>query len=110
MQSAGGVSAARGASCVLMDDGRVFGSTTSKNALVRGATIAAIVAGLTSTAMAQAPPLSALPERLTIGYVDVTGDPRYEPITGYGRRVLKQREHPFVAAQVGLDEAQALSR
>jgi ABC transporter substrate binding protein (PQQ-dependent alcohol dehydrogenase system) len=76
----------------------------------RGATIAAIVTGFTSSAIAQAPPQSALPERLTIGYVDVTGDPRYEPITGYGRLVLKQREHPFVAAQVGLDEAHALSR
>ena len=50
------------------------------------------------------------PERLIIGYVDVTGDPRYEPITGYGRLALKHREHPFTGAQVGLDETQALSR
>jgi len=60
--------------------------------------------------LAQGSPKSALPERLTIGYVEVAGDPRYEPITGYGRRILKSREAPFMGAQVGLDEAQALSR
>src|SRR4029453_6787158 len=48
--------------------------------------------------------------RVTIGYVEVTGDPRYEPITGFGRLVLKARERPYTGAQVGLDEAQALSR
>jgi ABC transporter substrate binding protein (PQQ-dependent alcohol dehydrogenase system) len=47
---------------------------------------------------------------LTIGYVEVAGDPRYAPITGYGRLVLRHREHPFVGAQVGLDEAQTLGR
>jgi ABC transporter substrate binding protein (PQQ-dependent alcohol dehydrogenase system) len=72
--------------------------------------IAPIIASFTSAALAQSPPQSALPERLTIGYVEVAGDPRYEPITGYGRLVLKRREHPFTGAKVGLDEAQALSR
>src|SRR5215471_4602725 len=48
--------------------------------------------------------------RVTIGYVEVAGDARYEPITAYGRLVLKSRERPFAGAQVGLDEAQALSR
>jgi ABC transporter substrate binding protein (PQQ-dependent alcohol dehydrogenase system) len=47
---------------------------------------------------------------MTIGYVEVAGDARYEPVTGFGRLVLKQRERPFTGAQVGLDEAQALSR
>jgi ABC transporter substrate binding protein (PQQ-dependent alcohol dehydrogenase system) len=59
---------------------------------------------------AQGSPQPAPPERLTIGYVEVADDLRYEPITGYGRLVLRQREHPFVGAQVGLDEAQALGR
>src|SRR3974390_2114439 len=59
---------------------------------------------------AQGSPQPAPPERLTIGYVEVADDPRYESITGYGRLVLRQREHPFVGAQVGLDEAQALAR
>jgi ABC transporter substrate binding protein (PQQ-dependent alcohol dehydrogenase system) len=47
---------------------------------------------------------------VTIGYVEIAGDSRYEPITGYGRLVLKSREHPFAGAQVGIDEAQALTR
>jgi ABC transporter substrate binding protein (PQQ-dependent alcohol dehydrogenase system) len=48
--------------------------------------------------------------RVTIGYVEIAADPRYEPITAYGRLVLKSRERPFAGAQVGLDEAQALTR
>ena len=47
---------------------------------------------------------------MTIGYVDIAGDPRHEPIKAYERIVLKQREPPFAGAQVGIDEAQALSR
>ena len=66
------------------------------------------VASLVPAAFAQQPP--APPQRVTIGYVEVSGDPRYEPITGYGRLVLKSRERPFAGAQVGLDEAQALTR
>ncbi|HKA82159.1 MAG TPA: amino acid ABC transporter substrate-binding protein [Xanthobacteraceae bacterium] len=66
----------------------------------------AALLGAASIAAAQTPPQP----RLTIGYVEVAGDPRYEPITGFGRLVLKQRERPFTGAQVGLDEAQALSR
>jgi len=48
--------------------------------------------------------------RVTIGYVEVAGDARYEPITAYGRLVLRSRERPFTGAQVALDEAQALGR
>ena len=48
--------------------------------------------------------------RVTIGYVEIAGDPRYEPVTGYGRVVLKSRERPFVGAQVGIDDAQSVSR
>ena len=68
-----------------------------------------VVASLAQSAFAQEPP-PAPPQRVTIGYVEVFGDPRYEPITGYGRLVLKSRERPFAGAQVGLDEAQALTR
>ena len=68
------------------------------------------VAGLVPAAFAQQPPASAPPQRVTIGYVEVAGDARYEPITGFGRLVLKTRERPFAGAQVGLDEAQALTR
>jgi ABC transporter substrate binding protein (PQQ-dependent alcohol dehydrogenase system) len=79
---------------------------------MRVACLSGIVLGVlpASLCLAQGSPESILPERLTIGYVEVAGDPRYEPITGYGRVVLKHREHPFVGAQVAVDEAQALSR
>src|SRR5260370_22841489 len=49
-------------------------------------------------------------QKVTIGFVEIEGDPRYEPIKGFERLVLKTREHPFVGAQVGIDEAQALTR
>jgi ABC transporter substrate binding protein (PQQ-dependent alcohol dehydrogenase system) len=70
---------------------------------------AIVVAGLTHAALAQSPPSPPQP-RVTIGYVEVAVDARYEPITAYGRLVLKSRERPFAGAQVGLDEAQALTR
>ena len=67
--------------------------------------IIALVCGATA-ACAQSPPQP----RVTIGYVEVAGDIRYEPIMAYGRTVLKTRDRPFTGAQVGLDEAQALTR
>ena len=54
--------------------------------------------------------LPAPPQRVTIGFVDVEGDPRHEPLKAYGRLVLKTREHPFAGAQVAIDEAQAIAR
>jgi ABC transporter substrate binding protein (PQQ-dependent alcohol dehydrogenase system) len=68
--------------------------------------IIALVCGAT-VAFAQSPPAQ---PRVTIGYVEVADDARYEPIMAYGRTVLKTRERPFTGAQVGLDEAQALTR
>jgi ABC transporter substrate binding protein (PQQ-dependent alcohol dehydrogenase system) len=62
------------------------------------------------TAFAQTPPPPAPQPRVTIGYVDIAGDPRHEPIKAYERIVLKPRESPFAGAKVGIDEAQALSR
>jgi ABC transporter substrate binding protein (PQQ-dependent alcohol dehydrogenase system) len=65
----------------------------------------------TCAALAQpAPPPQQPQQKLTIGFVEIEGDPRYEPIRGFERLVLKAREHPFVGAQVGIDEAQALTR
>jgi ABC transporter substrate binding protein (PQQ-dependent alcohol dehydrogenase system) len=49
-------------------------------------------------------------QTVVIGYVEIEGDPRYEPITGSDRIVLKSREHPFAGAQIGIDEAAALVR
>jgi ABC transporter substrate binding protein (PQQ-dependent alcohol dehydrogenase system) len=49
-------------------------------------------------------------QRVTIGYVEIDGDVRYEPIKAYERLILKVREHPFAGAQVGLDDAKVLAR
>jgi ABC transporter substrate binding protein (PQQ-dependent alcohol dehydrogenase system) len=49
-------------------------------------------------------------QSVVIGFIEIEGDPRYEPITGSDRIVLKSREHPFVGAQIGIDEAAALVR
>jgi ABC transporter substrate binding protein (PQQ-dependent alcohol dehydrogenase system) len=83
------------------------------HAVVRGALGAAAAAAFALSAWAQAappPPPAAPQERVTIGYVEVVGDSRYEPITGYGRLVLKSRERPFAGAQIGIEDAQALVR
>jgi ABC transporter substrate binding protein (PQQ-dependent alcohol dehydrogenase system) len=83
------------------------------------ATVGLIVGCAASIALAQPvapppapqqPPPPAAQQKLTIGFIDIEGDPRYEPIQGADRIVLKTREHPFAGAQVGIDEAQALSR
>src|SRR5262245_20503029 len=66
--------------------------------------------GLAGAALAQGAAPSLASERVVIGYVEVEGDKRYEPITAYGRLVLKSRERPFTGAEVAIDEAQAASR
>jgi ABC transporter substrate binding protein (PQQ-dependent alcohol dehydrogenase system) len=73
-----------------------------------------ILLGSLAIATAQDPPApaqTATPQQhVKIGYVQVDGDPRYEPIRAYERIILKTREHPFVGAEVGVDEAAALTR
>jgi ABC transporter substrate binding protein (PQQ-dependent alcohol dehydrogenase system) len=64
-------------------------------------------AALAQTAPPAPPPH---PQKLTIGYVETEGDPRYEPIQGFERLIIKTRNHPFAGAQVGIDEAQPLTR
>jgi ABC transporter substrate binding protein (PQQ-dependent alcohol dehydrogenase system) len=68
-----------------------------------------LLANFPGGALAQTPPAPPQP-RVTVAVVDIEGDPRHEPIRAYERIVLKLREHPFAAAQVGIDEAQVLSR
>src|SRR5262245_15615408 len=70
---------------------------------------AVIVASWAQAVCAQAPPPPPQP-RVTIGYVEIAGAARYEPITGYGRLVLQRRARPFAGAPVGLDEGQAIAR
>src|SRR5262249_13361769 len=68
--------------------------------------------GFAAPAFAQTAPTSPVPLRqhVSIGYVEIEGDPRYEPVRAYERLILKTRDHPFVGAQIGLDEAAALVR
>jgi ABC transporter substrate binding protein (PQQ-dependent alcohol dehydrogenase system) len=70
---------------------------------------ALLVAVFASSARSETAP-SAPQAKVTIGFVEIDGDPRHEPIRAYERLILKTREHPYAAAQVGIDEAQALSR
>ena len=80
---------------------------------------AAAISACTGMALAQQgptpqpkqPPQQQQPQqKLTIGFVEIEGDPRYEPIQGSDRIVLKARAHPFTGAEVGIDEAAALTR
>jgi ABC transporter substrate binding protein (PQQ-dependent alcohol dehydrogenase system) len=48
--------------------------------------------------------------RVTVGFIEIDGDPRHQPIRASERLILRPREHPFVGAKVAIDEAQALSR
>jgi ABC transporter substrate binding protein (PQQ-dependent alcohol dehydrogenase system) len=61
---------------------------------------------LDSAASAEDPPR----QTLTIGYVEIAGDPRYEPIRGADRIVLKARAHPYAGAEVSIDDAAPLRR
>ena len=45
-----------------------------------------------------------------IAFVQVDGDPRYEPIVASDRIVLKRPAHPFAGAQVSIDDAAPLQR
>jgi hypothetical protein len=70
---------------------------------------AALVLALVLTAVAAKapaqpappPPATAAPARqhVVIGFVDIEGDPRYEPVRAYERLILKTRDHPFPGAQ-----------
>ncbi|HMA70729.1 MAG TPA: ABC transporter substrate-binding protein [Xanthobacteraceae bacterium] len=71
-----------------------------------------VILGLIVPALGQtAPQPSTLPrQHISIGYVEIEGDPRYEPVRAYERLILKTRDHPFVGGQIGIDEAAALVR
>ncbi|HLH88521.1 MAG TPA: ABC transporter substrate-binding protein [Xanthobacteraceae bacterium] len=47
---------------------------------------------------------------LTIGYVEIANDPRYAPIMGADRILLKARAHPYAGAEVSVDDARAVRR
>ncbi len=48
--------------------------------------------------------------QVKIVFVEVKGDPRYEPVRAFERLVLKTPDHPYAGAQVGIDDAKALQR
>ena len=71
----------------------------------------ALALGFAAIAAAPAPAQDAPPRRtLTIGYVEIAGDPRYEPVKGADRLILKTRAHPYPGAEVSIDDAQPLRR
>jgi ABC transporter substrate binding protein (PQQ-dependent alcohol dehydrogenase system) len=49
-------------------------------------------------------------DTLTIGYIELGTDPRYEPERGAERMILAARDRPFPGVEVALDEAKPLSR
>jgi ABC transporter substrate binding protein (PQQ-dependent alcohol dehydrogenase system) len=69
------------------------------------------ILGFATPALTQPAPPSAPPrQHISIGYVEIDGDPRYQPVRAYERLILKTRDHPFAVAQIGIDEAAALVR
>src|SRR3954447_26264352 len=72
---------------------------------------AVVIASLATLGFAQVPPAPPPSQpRITIGFVEIEGDPRYEPVRAYERLILKTREHPYPGAQIGIDEAAPLAR
>jgi len=67
--------------------------------------------GICGFAVAQpvAPTPQQPPAKMTIGFVEIEGDARHEPVRA-DRVVLKTRDHPFAGAQVGVDETTSLVR
>jgi ABC transporter substrate binding protein (PQQ-dependent alcohol dehydrogenase system) len=57
-----------------------------------------------------APPPVPPRQQVSIAYVEIADDPRYEPVRAYERLILKTRDHPFAGAQIGVDESKALVR
>jgi ABC transporter substrate binding protein (PQQ-dependent alcohol dehydrogenase system) len=68
---------------------------------------ASIVAAMAQSASSSEPTSR---QHVKIAFVQVEGDPRYEPIRAYERIILKTAEHPFAGAEVGVDDAAPLTR
>ncbi len=93
-------------------------ATSPRRALVAFALSLAFGPALAQTPPDAAPPrpapaTPAAPAALvpvSIGFVELEGDPRYEPLRVYERLVLKLRDHPFAGAQIGIEDAQPLKR
>jgi ABC transporter substrate binding protein (PQQ-dependent alcohol dehydrogenase system) len=83
-----------------------------RNGLIANVVAGGLLAGIGGIAVAQpaTPPPVQPPAKVTIGFVEIAGDPRHEPLRAYERLILKTREHPFGGAQVGIEETTALVR
>lgn len=68
------------------------------------------LSGHFAAAQSPQPAAATQQQRVTIGFVEIAGDPRHEPLRAYERLVLKTRDHPYPGAQVGVDEAAVLTR
>jgi ABC transporter substrate binding protein (PQQ-dependent alcohol dehydrogenase system) len=80
-------------------------------AFAHPALCALVLLALAAPALAQPAAKPATPrQHVTVGYVEIADDPRYEPVRAYERLILKTRDHPFAGAQIGIDEAAALVR
>ncbi len=49
-------------------------------------------------------------QTIKIAFVDIDGDPRYQPIRAYERIILKTPAHPLTGAEIGIDDAAIFSR
>ena len=76
---------------------------------LRPSLAALLACGTLAVASAQNAP-SPPAQHVTIAFVQIDGDPRYEPVRGYTRTILKTPEHPFAGAEIGVDEAAPLAR
>jgi ABC transporter substrate binding protein (PQQ-dependent alcohol dehydrogenase system) len=82
-------------------------ASSSMSKMARWALVLLLFIGAGAGVSAQ----DAVPQQhVKIGFVEIANDPRYEPIRAYERIILKTREHPFTGAEVGVDEAAALTR
>jgi ABC transporter substrate binding protein (PQQ-dependent alcohol dehydrogenase system) len=82
-------------------------------ALWQAALSAALLCGFVAATLAQnAPPDQPAPpqQHIRIAFVQIDGDPRYQPVVASDRIVLKAPEHPFAGAEVGIEEAAPLTR
>ena len=61
-------------------------------------------------ALAGGPALAQRPGIVSIGYVDLEKDARYEPVRGTEQIIIERRERPIVAAELALDESQPISQ
>src|SRR5271170_5325079 len=82
---------------------------------LRFACVALLLGGSLAVAAAQnapSPPQPPMPpqQHIKIAFVQIDGDPRYEPVRGYTRTILKTPEHPYTGAEIGIDEAAPLTR